>query len=441
MKRIVAGVLLFVLALGCLTGTPASAAETEPYIIVQPSSPEYPENAVAVYTCEAFGANLTFDWYMVYEGTAYRLADADGSQPWAAHTVNSGTNATASAGTCFFEGILPGLNGAELYCVVEDGHYSVRSMSAVICVGASAMPPQLRVVGSMEVYRDEPCDLYCGVEMDGSKTYAYTWYQSGTGRLQDIIAVDRGAQTTDTLHIDTSVPGLNYYTCLVTDSDGGSAYSAIIPVLVMERPPVPQILTQTLPEARVGESYYARLESSVEDVQFYEYYAPGQHDTLEKAGLTMTSGGEISGVPKKAGEYSVIICAGNVSGEVSMGYTLTVKESEEKEPVNSSSADVSGAEPTSSHSAAASGTEQASSDKEDLSGRKPELKPAGTGSESESARESQQESSPENSGMSGTDIKASVGEKQELPWWMLLLTAMGAAGAGVAAVLLAKKRK
>lgn len=426
MKRRIGSVLLFVFALVCLTGISAAAAEAEPYIIVQPSSPDYPENAVAIYTCEAFGTNLTFDWYLVYEGTTYRLADADGSQPWAAHTVNSGTNATATAGTCFFEGILPGLDGAELYCVVEDGHYSVRSMSAVIRVGGSAMPPQLRVVGSMEIYQNELCDLYCSVETDGSKTYSYLWYQSGTGRLQDIIAVDRGAQTTDTLHIDTSVPGLTYYACLVTDSAGGSAYSAIIPVLVMEKPPVPQILTQTLPEATVGESYYVQLESTVEDMQFYEYYAPGQYDRLEKAGLTMNSDGEISGVPQKAGEYSIIICAGNVSGEVSMGYTLTVKDPAEKEPVSSSSA---------------SGVTSASSGKEDSASRKPELKPAGTGSASESTPESKPQSTPQSSGEDGTEEKEPVSEKRGMPWWGILLTAMGASGAGAAAVLLVKKRK
>ena len=109
-----------------------------------------------------------------------------------------------------------------------------------------------------------------------------------------------------------------------------------------------------------------------------------------------------------------------------MGYTLTVKDPAEKEPVSSSSA---------------SGVTSASSGKEDSASRKPELKPAGTGSASESTPESKPQSSLQSSGEDGAEEKELVSEKRGMPWWGILLTAMGASGAGAAAVLLVKKRK
>jgi hypothetical protein len=163
----------------------------------------------------------------------------------------------------------------------------VRSTSAILSVSAAAMPPQVSVVGSMEVYEGDPCDLYCSAVSDnGSETFTYLWYQTATGRLQYITAVDRGSQTTDTLHIDTSTPGTSYYVCLVTGSGGGSAYSAVIPVHIMERPKqAPTLITKTLPEATLGEGYYTKLEFTGEDVQLYEYYAPEHHDKLDAIGM------------------------------------------------------------------------------------------------------------------------------------------------------------
>lgn len=437
-KKILACILMILLL--CMAVLPVFAAEEEPYFLSNPASATYPEGAVALYTCKAFGSNLTFEWYLVYEGTTYPLSAADGSQPWAAHTTNMGVTTNGMESFCFFEGILPGLSGAELYCVVEDGHYSVRSTTAVISVGGSAMPPQINVVGSMEVWQGDLCDLYCGVTANGSESYSYLWYKTDTGRLQDIIAVDRGDATADTLSVDTSVTGLSYYVCLVTGSGGGSAYSPVIPVLVMERPQAPQLLTKSLPEATVGESYYAKLESTGTDVQFYEYYAPGEYDSLESIGLTMSAEGEIDGVPKKAGEYSIALCAGNVSGESVLKWTFVVKD-----PVSSaaSSTAVSSAASASSNSGKSGKTDSSSASQSNDAAvsRKPTLKPAGA-ADASSAESVQESVLTGVASESGTVKPDSVGaEAKGFPWWGILLTAVAAAGMGAGVVLLTAKRK
>lgn len=427
MKKIIACMLIALLL--CTAALPVAAAEPEPYITSNPTSADYPEGAVAMYTCNAFGNNLTFDWYLVFEGTTYRIADADGSQPWCAYTINTGITSTDSSSTCFFEGIMPGLAGAELYCVIEDGHYSVQSTSAILSVSAAAMPPQVSVVGSMEVYQGDPCDLYCSAWSDNSsETFSYLWYQTGTGRLQDITAVDRGSQTTDTLHIDTSAPGLSYYVCLVTASGGGSAYSAIIPVRIMERPQPPTLITKTLPEATLDEGYYTKLEFTGKDTQLYEYYAPEHHDKLDEIGLFLNADGEIFGTPTKAGTFEFIICISNVAGEVSRTYTLKVTDP--KAQTASSTASSTPADPDESAGEAPS------------SSHKPTLKPAGTGTTSSTPTATDPSESnlqqPE-SGTAATDT-VTTGATTGLPWWSVLLIAIGAAGAGVGAVLLINRK-
>jgi hypothetical protein len=428
MRKIIALVLL--VAVLCLAAMPASAAGAEPQILVNPSSPAYPEGSVATYTCEAYGNNLQFIWYLVYEGSTYNLNQNDGSQPWCGNAMNTGVTTVGSQSTCFFEGIMPGLSGAELYCVVEDGHYAVQSTSAVIDVSGSVMPPQVKVVGNMEVYTGDLCDLYCSATSNNAgETFSYLWYETANGQLQSIVAVDRGSQTADTLHIDTSVPGMYYYVCMVTDSAGGSAYSAVIPVQVMARPAIPEILTEKLPDAVVGVDYYFMLEKSVEDATFYEYAAPGKYDRLEAIGLTLSAEGELFGVPKAAGEYTVIISAGNVAGAAQKGFKLVVKDAAVDSQTSSSAVTSQDSSAKTDSLPEESGGESASES------RKPVLKPAGTTGNSETKPESSSAPQSEQNSIGNTEKAAGI------PWWVLFPAVLVGTGGGIGAVLLIKKKK
>ena len=302
------------------------------------------------------------------------------------------------------------------------------------------MPPQVSVVGSMEVYEGDPCDLYCSAVSDnGSETFTYLWYQTATGRLQDITAVDRGSQTTDTLHINTSTPGTSYYVCLVTGSGGGSAYSAVIPVHIMERPKqAPTLITKTLPEATLGEGYYTKLEFTGEDVQLHEYYAPEHHDKLDAIGMFLNADGEIFGTPTKAGTFEFVICISNVAGEVSQTYALKVKDPKAQSASSAVSSAASSSAPSSAASSAPSDTDAASGESTSAS-RKPTLKPAGTGTASSTPTETAPTESNMQQPESGSAVTDSVATG--LPWWIVLLIAIGAAGAGVGAVLLINRKK
>jgi hypothetical protein len=88
---------------------------------------------------------------------------------------------------------------------------------------------------SIEVYVGDILDLYCSATSPDGSALSYLWYQTSTGKLEDIIAINRGSETTDTLRVDTSTPGTYYFVCGVDTANGGGAYSSVIRVTVMEK--------------------------------------------------------------------------------------------------------------------------------------------------------------------------------------------------------------
>jgi hypothetical protein len=121
-------------------------------------------------------------------------------------------------------------------------------VAGICSCGKKASAPTINVPASMTVKQGENLDLYCSATSpDGSKL-SYLWYSTSTGKLEDIIAINRGAETNDTLHVDTSTPGIYYYVCGVDTANGGSAYSSIITVIVRGLAPVisvPKSMTVT----------------------------------------------------------------------------------------------------------------------------------------------------------------------------------------------------
>jgi hypothetical protein len=64
---------------------------------------------------------------------------------------------------------------------------------------------------------------------------SYTWYETPDGDLTKIRAINRGEETNATLVCDTSSYGTYYYVCAVGEKNGGSAYSSVITVHVLEK--------------------------------------------------------------------------------------------------------------------------------------------------------------------------------------------------------------
>lgn len=319
----------------CLFPNTALAA-TEPVITQQPHSATYNEYANAEYSVSVQGDNLLCNWYLHFNGEDYGISDTSGGmRPWeyyAGETYGprSAVNGNTTTFTYSFGGIGKELDGCYIYAVIEDGHFEITSDKAYITViEGAATPPVINVPATMSVFQDETLDLYCAATAPDGSALEYLWYETSTGNLMDIIAVNRGSEMYDTLRCDTSEVGTRYYVCVVTTANGGSAYSSVIPVTVMEAGPAvepPVILTDKLADGIVGEAYSAKLESSDTAAEFGLYDNPGGVNNFDESGLTLSASGVISGTPKAPGTYTFTVCAVGEGGEGYMTYTMTVNE-------------------------------------------------------------------------------------------------------------------
>lgn len=236
------------LVLILLSGLPVLsvwAAQDTPYITLQPQSPNYPEYSVAIYTVEASGKNLTATWYMDWQGKTYTISGQGGSmQPWEAYAGEAyGPRQLDSNTFAFiFEGIEYDLDGAYIWCVLEDGHYDVTSQKARISVGNPASPPEiLDIPSELTVEQGEPVEIRCVAKAPEGTQLSFLWYESSTGRMEDIMAVNRGTEDCDFLICDTSTPGIYNYVCFINTSEGGFANSSFVTVTVIPHAVPPEV--------------------------------------------------------------------------------------------------------------------------------------------------------------------------------------------------------
>ena len=123
--------LMLLVIMCCMLTIPAMAASEEPVITLQPQSPNYPEYSVAIYTVKAEGTNLQATWYMEWLGKIYTISDIGGAmQDWEPYAGESyGARKLDDNTFAFiFEGIEYDLDGAYIWCVIEDGHYNKRQV-------------------------------------------------------------------------------------------------------------------------------------------------------------------------------------------------------------------------------------------------------------------------------------------------------------------------
>lgn len=404
MKKVIS-LLLIVLLCGMLA-VPALAAPEGPVITMQPQSPNYPEYSVAIYTVKATGTNLTATWYIEYQGKTYNASQIGGSmQPWEAYAGESyGAKKLDDNTFCFvFEGIEEELSGAEIWCEIEDGHYNVVSQVGHITVGNYGSPPEiLSVPASVTVKRGEEAEIRCIAKSSDGSQLNFLWYETGTGKFEDMQAINRGAETSDYMFCDTSTIGTRYYVCGITTSGGGMAYSSMVEVNVVAETTTaaaPKIQTETLPNAVVGTQYSVQLKCTDPDAEFFPYYNPGtQNDLEEGSWLGLSIDGWLMGTPTKAGTYSFSVCAMGAGGEDYGVYTLTVVEADSQETTESTTGTTQTTEPTTT-----------------------ELENVTTPTTEPTTQTEQPE--------------------KATPWWVLVLVGLVAAGIGVGvAVILIKKK-
>lgn len=422
--------LFYLLLTGLLLGllaAPGLAAPAEPQIILEPQSHCYPEHAVAIYQVKVSGTNLYATWYLEWEGKTYVLSDnTNETEPWEGYAGEEygGVKLDDNTFMFFFAGIGHELDGAQIWCVLEDGHYNITSQKARIFVGNPNTPPTITSIpAQVTVEQGAECEIRCLATSPGEAQLLFLWYETSTGGLEDIQAVNRGTEDGDFLFCDTSTVGTRYYVCGVWTTDGGMAYSSVVPVTVTaakttptEPKPTelwdtepaqaaPEIQTDALPVATAGQAYSARIRSDDPSAQFCIYYNPGKANDFEKTGLTLHADGWISGTPAAAGSYSFCVCAANAAGEDYMVYSLTVGE----------------------------GDPQATTVPREET----------TPQQSTTPRQTEDNTTPparqEDTTPTGEPEKDTSGSG--LPWLAMVLTGVGATGAGIGAAILMMKKK
>ena len=238
-------VLMLVLTL-CPTQVGASGGIL-PEIVEEPQNLVYPVGSVAIYSVKTAEPVDSCTWFLEYSDVTYDLSKADGSQPWEAFvTGGSGASQDGNTYRYFFEGIEEDLAGAHIYAVLKKGNSEVTSQKAMIQLGGTAMPPSIHVPDHATIYVGEELGLLCAATAPNGGLLSYTWYETSTGKLQDIVAIDRGNAKDPTLYVDTSEPGTRYYVCMVETEQEGVGYSSVIPVQVVENSAAPtEVPTQT----------------------------------------------------------------------------------------------------------------------------------------------------------------------------------------------------
>jgi len=408
-KRFFVVLICLMLLLVCLTML-ALAAPEGPQITLQPQNYHYPEYSVAIYTVKATGTNLHATWYLEYKGKTYNLSDNQNAfEPWEAYAgenygpMEEGPNTFS----WFFGGIEEGLSGAQIWCVLEDGHYDVISDRAIITVQGAQMPPEiLQLPPSVSANCGEATEIRCVAKSGSDAQLKFQWYETTTGKLQDIRAID--GEDSDFLNCSTATPGTRYYVCCVTDTQGGMVYSGVVPVTVADAPQgkTPTFLTKTLPQGTVGEDYGFILETDDHGAVFNVYYNPGGANDFEKTGLKLSMEGMLMGRLEKAGTYTFTVCVSNDYGE-DYG-TLTLKVVDPSEIPSTTTQETS-----------------------------PATTPGTTG---ESAPQTTPESAPAQTQPQG---QPSISEEAGFPWWGYLLIVLGgvATGVGIAFIFVRAKKK
>lgn len=312
MKRVICMLLILTF---CLMPLSAMAATDVPVITVQPQSPCYPEYSVAIYTVKAEGKNLKATWYIEYEGKTYNASQIGGTmQPWEAYAGESygARQPDGNTFTFVFEGIEKELDGAEIWCEIEDGHYDIVSQIGHIAVGNYGSPPEiLSIPASITVKQGEEAEIRCIAKSSDGSQLDFIWYETGTGKFEDLQAVNRGTETSDYMFCDTGTLGTCYYVCGITTSGGGRAYSSMVEVNVVEKSAAPAVqATEPTPEPTTEATTEATGEVTTPATE------PTAEPTTEPATQTEQ--------PKKATPWWVLVLVGLGAAGIGVGVAVVL---------------------------------------------------------------------------------------------------------------------
>lgn len=271
MKKVISLILLATVLIA--STAVSSLAMSKPKITAQPQNGIFPENSTAMWSVEAEGKDLVYEWYIFYKGVYYNTKKSfEENHPWQEGVLGDGYGSNEKGNVFFINGIGSALDGAEIYCVVSNVAGSVTSASAYIAVGGKKSPPTLSVPASVTCEQGATVKLRCKAEAaDGDSVKSYQWYETFSGELKDIVAIGvaEGKEETSSVYVcGTSETGTRYYVCFVRTALGGEAYSSVIPVTVTKKTSTTSASSSSETEAPSSEpssDMTQKSETSVED--------------------------------------------------------------------------------------------------------------------------------------------------------------------------------
>lgn len=238
-KKIISRILAAVAVAAMLAAAivPASAA-SDLQLLANPQQPVFAEGERAEFAVKAKGDQVTFEWYVIYEGHTYPTS-AVTNQPWKWHLEEGSYGASEDGASFIFESIPAELDGMKIYCVVRSGDKEIKSYEATVNVKKNApAPPAISVPISYTFANVGFVNVKCTVAEDADKC-EYLWLESTDGDLAN--ATELPLQDDATLVADGKMNATRYFICRVTDADGGVSYSSAVRVMTSWDP------TQTTP--------------------------------------------------------------------------------------------------------------------------------------------------------------------------------------------------
>lgn len=147
---------------------------------------------------------------------------------------------------------------------------------SLLAVSAMAAGLNVDVITSYEVEQGEVVDLYCAASSDSGGELSYIWYETTTGKMEDMFAVNRGTETFATFRCDTSQVGTRYYLCSVNDGEA-AIYSDIITVRVTSGTDSRPVVFTTDSEPVTGGQMTVDIKRMIDyDAGLYNAFMEGQ---------------------------------------------------------------------------------------------------------------------------------------------------------------------
>ncbi|MBQ6454257.1 MAG: hypothetical protein IJJ14_07880, partial [Coriobacteriales bacterium] len=182
-----------------------------------------------------------YHWYVVWDGKVYDTRDdKSANMPWAKYCKDYG-----QVGNVFvFEAPQESLSGAQIYCIVGNEYGTTKSRNAYVSILPSWYPtaPEIRIKANVEVKPDSVIKLACDVlNYDHAYTLEYQWYETASGQLFDIKAID--GEDGPVLVADVPEGQTRYFVCGVfqTNSMGDVNYSYTSVSAVTRRSSTPEV--------------------------------------------------------------------------------------------------------------------------------------------------------------------------------------------------------